>query len=153
MKKVITIVFVALVSIGLLTSCTDNTEATPTLSTAEQIQEILATQESIVDTTWIPAGYNSYSGDDNVAWKWTDAVGGGYDCEYGDACWAMFVITRDGCPNGLYAELAIFDKNDVQIDYTNDLTTYVSPNQKVRLGFDTFNDNAYSASLADISCR
>ena len=106
-----------------------------------------------VDTSWIPEGYNAYISDDNIAWKWADAVGGGYDCEYGDACWALLVITRDGCPNGMYAELAIFDRNDIQIDYTNDLTTYVSPKQKVRLGFDTFNDNARTASIAEINCR
>ena len=106
-----------------------------------------------VDTSWIPEGYNSYASDDNIAWKWADAVGGGYDCEYGDSCWALLVITRDGCPNGMYAELAIFDRNDIQIDYANDLTTYVSPKQKVRLGFDTFNDNARTASVAEINCR
>jgi hypothetical protein len=106
-----------------------------------------------VDTSWIPSDFNSYSGNDNIAWKWADAVGGGYDCEYGDSCWALLVITRDGCPNGMYAELAIFDRNDIQIDYANDLTTYVSPKQKVRLGFDTFNDNARTASVAEINCR
>jgi hypothetical protein len=66
-----------------------------------------------VDTSWIPSDFNSYAGDDNIAWKWADAVGGGYDCEYGDSCWALLVITRDGCPNGMYAELAIFDRNDI----------------------------------------
>jgi hypothetical protein len=103
-----------------------------------------------VDTSWIPSDFNSYAGDDNIAWRWATKE---FDCDYGDACWSVLVITRDGCPNGMYAEIAIFDKNDIQIGYTNELTTYVSPKQKVRLGFDTFDDNARTASITEINCR
>ena len=63
------------------------------------------------------------------------------------------VTTRDGCPSGIYAELAILDNSDVQIDYTNDTTTQVPAGTKAKLTFDTFNEEAESARLSELSCR
>ena len=62
------------------------------------------------------------------------------------------VITRDGCPSGIYAEISILDKSDVQIDYTNDSTSAVLPNSKVKLTFDTFNEEAETARIGEIGC-
>ena len=62
------------------------------------------------------------------------------------------VITRDGCPSGIYAEIAILDKSGVQIDFTNDTTTRVLPKTKVKLTFDTFNEQAEKAQIGEIRC-
>jgi hypothetical protein len=62
------------------------------------------------------------------------------------------VITRDGCPSGIYAEIAILDKSGVQIDFTNDSTTRVLPKTKVKLTFDTFNEQAEQAQISEIRC-
>ena len=62
------------------------------------------------------------------------------------------IVTRDGCPSGIYAEIAILDKSGVQIDYTNDTTTRVLPKAKVKLTFDTFNEQADQARIGEISC-
>jgi hypothetical protein len=62
------------------------------------------------------------------------------------------VVTRDGC-SSMYSEINIFDRNDVQIDYTNEMTSTVQPMQKVLLTFNTYNDRADTASIAEFICR
>ena len=85
-----------------------------------------------------------------IAWKWKDTRWNG-TAERME--WDYTVETKDGCPNGIYAEVAIFDKNKNQIDWTNENTTAVAPNQKVLLTFSTYNDNAYDAEISEINCR
>jgi hypothetical protein len=63
------------------------------------------------------------------------------------------IVTRDGCPRGIYAEIAILDSSGVQIDYTTDGTTMVLAKAKVKLTFDTFNEQAQSARIGKIDCR
>jgi hypothetical protein len=63
------------------------------------------------------------------------------------------VVTKDGCPSGIYGEIAILDKSDVQIDYTNDTTTLVPAGEKVKMTFDTFNEEAETARLSKLTCR
>ena len=62
------------------------------------------------------------------------------------------VISKSGCSSSLYGEIKIFDSSDIQIDYTNDSTSTVSPMQKVKLTFDTFNDQADSAQIGELKC-
>lgn len=152
MKKAITIISIALVSIGLLSSCSDTTEATPPrLSTAEQIQDILAEQDALLATqgysdSEIPAGYNQYSGDASVAWKWLK--NSEFSCSYADYCSGMSIITKFGC-DYLYVELAEFDKYDNQVGYTNEMLTGLAPNQKAKLVFEGYNPYV---SITEIRC-
>jgi hypothetical protein len=103
-----------------------------------------------VDTSWIPTEFNSYSDDANVAWRWLKD--NEYKCTYGDSCWGMMVISKNGCDRSLYAEISILDKSDVQIGYTNDTASQALPMQKTKLIFNTFEDEAHSARLSKISC-
>jgi len=104
----------------------------------------------LYDDSWIPTDFSGYPEDDNVAWRW--AKRSETKCTY-SSCWAVMVITRDGCTSGIYAEISIFDKAGVQIDFTNDSTSRVSPKTQVKLTFETFNDEADTAQIGKISCR
>jgi len=102
-------------------------------------------------TTWYPDGYFVWSGDSDLAWRWMPHRK--LDCTYSSgSCWGIYVISKSGCSSSLYAELTIFNKNNVQIDYSNDLTSSVGPFTKVQLIFDTFNDAANSGRLSQLSC-
>jgi hypothetical protein len=104
-----------------------------------------------VATTWYPKGFNVWSEDSSVAYRWVPPRK--LDCNYSySSCWGIYVFTKNGCYSSLYAELTIFDRNKVQIDYANDLASYVAPYQKVMLIFDTFNDNANSGRLTKLDC-
>jgi len=103
-----------------------------------------------VDTSWIPVEFNSYSEDPNVAWRWLKDKE--YKCTYGDSCWGMMVISKNGCDRSLYAEISILDKNEVQIGYTNDSVSQALPMQKSKLIFNTYEDDANTARLSKISC-
>ena len=106
----------------------------------------------VYDDAWIPTGFSGYPEDDNVAWRW--GTSSETNCTYNSSsCWTVLVITRDGCPSGIYSELAILDRSEVQVDFTNDSTTRVLPKTKVKLTFDTFNEEASTARVSEISCR
>jgi len=96
---------------------------------------------------WYPKSYNEYSA--NVAWKWAE---GPDPCGY-SRCWYNYikVISRDGCPSGLYAEVNKLNSSGTVIGWSNDSVPALGPGQKARLVFVTY-DPADSSTLAEISC-
>jgi hypothetical protein len=137
MKKVISVI-AGLFLISTLSAC----------STAEleELEKSLDELSSISDVC--VNGYNSPPC--FITWQWKDSRWNGTAQRLE---WDYEVETRDGCPNGMYAELAIFNKDGYQIDYTNELTTSIAPYQKVLLTFSTYNDNAYTSEISEITCR
>ena len=120
-------------------------------STSTTSNSTSSTNEVAVDTSWVPTDFNVYAGDENVAWRWGTKTE--TKCSYSSgSCWSIVVVTKNGCSRSLYAEINIFDRSDVQIDYTNDTASVVQPLQKVKLTFDTFNDQAQTAKIAKFSC-
>jgi len=102
------------------------------------------------DDSWIPSGFDGYTEDDTIAWRW--ATKSEVDCTYSSgACWSVVLIAKEGCPRSLYGEVNIFDKNDIQISYTNDTVGSVQPMQKVKLTFDTLDDSAQTANISKFS--
>ena len=102
------------------------------------------------DTSWIPSNFDSWSADSNVAWRWLKA--NEYACEYGDRCWGMMLIAKSGCPSGLYVELSLLDKNDVQVGYTNETVGSALPMQKTKMIFNSFEESAESGRISKINC-
>ena len=102
------------------------------------------------DTSWLPSNFDVWSADPNVAWRWLKA--NEYACEYGDGCWGMMLIAKSGCPSGLYVELSLLDKNDVQVGYTNETVGSALPMQKTRMIFNSFEESAESGRISKISC-
>lgn len=103
------------------------------------------------DDSWIPSGFTGYADDDNLAWRW--ATKSEVNCTYSSgACWSAILISKEGCKSSLYGEVNIFDRNKVQISYTNDSVGRVQPMQKVKLTFDTLDDSADSANISKFSC-
>lgn len=97
---------------------------------------------------WYPRGYNAWG--DNIAWQWIDDN----DCGYSDGyCWGLWVISLDGCPSGLYAEVNILSGSTV-IDYSNDALGSLSASDVAKLDFVSFQEGygTLSARIADISC-
>jgi hypothetical protein len=106
---------------------------------------------SSADVSWIPGGFTQWVDDYSIAWRWATAKEA--SCTYNSgSCWSAMVVTKNGCPSSLYGEINIFDKNDIQIDYTNDTTSMVQPMQTVKLTFDTFNEDSDGARMAKLKC-
>lgn len=118
-------------------------------STQSESSSSVTTPTATIDTSWVPSGYNSWSDNPNVAYRWLE------DDEYnciGDSCWGIMVIAKNGCDTSLYAEISILDKSEVQVGYTNDSVSSALPMQKSKLIFDSFEDSARKARLSKISC-
>lgn len=98
---------------------------------------------------WWPSDFSPYAEDPSIAWRWmTD---GEYDCT-ADTCWGMFVIPRDGCRSSLYVELAIEDRSGAAVGYTNDTAGAVSPGQRAKMTFGSYELGAHKARLAEVAC-
>ena len=113
-------------------------------------QRLLTMKSAANNLPWYPKGFDVYSGDSQIAWRWLDT--GEYSCSYGDHCWGMAIIARDGCPSSVYAEITILDSSGTNIGYTNDTTSGLGAGQKAKLVFEDFTAGAKSARLAEISC-
>lgn len=91
-----------------------------------------------------PAGFETW--EDGIAWRYVQDP----DCDYG-GCWQVEVVTRDGCPDGLYVALNILDGETV-VGTTNDLIGSVAPDEVARLTLTTFEEGPRSGRLTEITC-
>jgi len=99
--------------------------------------------------SWEPANFKVWSDNPNVAWRWLK--GNEFRCT-ADSCWGMLIIAKEGCTNSLYAELSVLDANNVKIGYTNDSIGSTLPMQKAKMIFNTYEEDAKSATISKISC-
>jgi hypothetical protein len=93
---------------------------------------------------WYPRGFYEWS--DNLAWQWVDNP----SCDY-FTCWQMRVVTRDGCPSGLYAEINI-KRGGTVVDYSNDALGSLGPGETALLEFTDASDSGGTGSLTEIDC-
>ena len=137
-------ILIILYTLGNSSGSETNSNSTSTNSSA-------GTDTNSYDDTWMPAGFTGYASDDSIAWRWGTKAE--TSCTYSSgSCWSVILIAKDGCPQSLYGEVNIFDKNDIQMSYTNDTLGTVQPMQKVKLTFDTFDESAQSANISKFSC-
>ena len=140
------IAFIAIIFVAIVGAFVNSQSDEKTDIKSNNVQQT----QVIVDDAWIPANFDSWYEDKDVAYRWLE--GNEFDCGYGDACWGMMIISKKGCPNSLYAELSILDKNGVQIGYTNDSLSSALPLQKSKMIFRTYEDDAETARITKIRC-
>jgi hypothetical protein len=132
-------------------ACGLTTQYSTAQGKASEVNELAADLAAEAENKpWYPRGYSEYSGDDSLAWKWTDESCG-YSSGY---CWTMRVTSKDGCYSGLYGEINI-EKNDVVIDYTNDVIGSLGAGDTAKLSFVHFGSGqgTLSAYLSELSCN
>ena len=89
-------------------------------------------------TSWYPKSWRFGSVDqmsfgevtgDNLAWVWNEKAHKRCLDESDDYCWAITVVSRDGCPNGIYGEINVV-VNGTVTGYSNALLGSLAPRQK-----------------------
>lgn len=125
------------------------------LSAVENFLDSDYADSAITDESWVPVGFNVWSEDSNIAWKWTtDSANyeGCDDCIY----WIVDVVSKNGCPSGVYGSLNI-SRGDITIDWTNDTIPYLGAMETARLAFEKYGyDDAgsnYQGDLTTLNCR
>jgi len=114
-------------------------------------QEALSRQVNRVvnlanNVPWYPKGFTEYE-DGLTAWDWADR-----SCSYySGRCSHMDVVTWIGCPN-LYVEVNFLDSSNSVIDWSNDTARGLRAGDRAKLEFVSFDDNARSTRLVEISC-
>ena len=147
------VVLVSAISVFLINSFINNDNNSWSDKKAE-VTDSLESQKSSENEKssieWVPKNFEIWSGDSNIAWRWLGP--NEFSCKYGDACWGMMIVTKNGCSSNLYAELSLLDKAGIQVGYTNETMSSALPLQKSKLIFETFEETAESARVAKISC-
>lgn len=97
---------------------------------------------------WYPNGY--FDVGDGLAGKWTRDYVNCYGCSY----WTMDVVSKNGCPSGVYVEMSIL-RDGVAVDWTNDSLSSLSPGQQGKLEFRAYlsgSGSNYTGSISESSC-
>jgi hypothetical protein len=105
--------------------------------------------DSGANNGWQPEGYSAFS--DELAFMWVDGGPdpcGSISCQYN----TINVVSKFGCPSGLYVEVN-FLSSGVVVDWSNDTVPALSPGQTAQLQFVTYQGNADSAQVANMSCH
>lgn len=114
-----------------------------------ELEARLALERIKNDVTWVPEGYTPWSEDKSIAFKWVNGAGNDcYSCTY----WTVDVVAKNGCTNGVYAEMNI-KKSGIVVSYTNDSLSYLEPYQTGRLSFETYEKGSLQGSLTELNCR
>lgn len=105
-------------------------------------------RDMAADAPWYPEGFAEYS--TNVAYRWSTNEGG-WPCN-NCSFWKMTVITKNGCPYGLYGEINILRGGSV-VDWTNDLIGYLGPQETVVMNYMRYPYNSsLVGDLVELSC-
>lgn len=131
----------------IIGSCPTQDNYSKTISALEEMdQEAQRIRTLAARAPWFPAGFTEYV-DGLTAWKWVDR-----SCSYSTAsCNHIDVVAASGC-NNLYVEVNYLDSSGSVVDWSNDTANNLGPGQTAKLEFVTFEDQASSATLSEISC-
>ena len=141
--KIVLGVVAVLAILSVLGSLTNSSDSTS--STTEVVS-------SSVDTSWITGDFIPWGDGSNLAYSIGSVSNSA--CGYG-ACLGITVASKNGCPNSLYAEIELLDKNDVKIGYSNDSIGSLSSASKGQLIFriqDSELSQAKMWNVTKISC-
>jgi hypothetical protein len=97
---------------------------------------------------WYPEEFSEFS--ENLAYRWSTSEGG-WPC---NSCsfWKITVITKTGCPSGLYGEINIL-QGGVVVDWTNDLISYLGSGDTAQLTFTRYPYRSnFQGQLTELSC-
>lgn len=116
-------------------------------------EESLAAKERFIllaeSAPWYPENFDGYG--DNLAYRWS-TFEGGWPC---NSCsfWKMTVMTKDGCPGGIYAELNIL-KGGTVVGWTNDRIASLRASQTAVMEFVEYPYRSGSTGqLTEMTCR
>lgn len=106
-------------------------------------------QAPAITTDWIPTGFTE-STDPGLAWRWNDK--GEPDCSYHDSCADVEVVARDGCPGGVFVEMAVVDNTGTLGENSNDIGPALGPMGRaiITVGWMDSSDN--QVTVTRMSC-
>ena len=121
--------------------------------TKEKLEAAMNRNDQIVSSAnsvpWYPRGWKEVA--DGIAVDYIE----NHDCGYSDAyCWGYYVISREGCPSGIYVEVNITNSEGTVVDYSNDTLGSLPAGQRGQLEFQAFQEDAgtLGATITDTSC-
>ena len=102
---------------------------------------------------WYPKGFEEWPQDSNMAYKYAINKGGD-PCGYSSCRFGKYeVISEDGCPSGVYAEMNFMDADGTVRDWSNDTVSYLAPKQKALLTFVSYSAPGGTIRLTELNCR
>jgi hypothetical protein len=154
LSKIIARVF-GIASLVLSITATSLIATASTTSSFDDLYNYSASDDtSYYDDSWVPAGFEIWADDSNIAWKWSSQAD--YECDPYRCIEAQF-ISRDGCPTNFYAAVNWLDagvnEDGAVIGYDNSSLPSLYPMQVAKVKFDDPSDLGLSAQISEIDCR
>jgi hypothetical protein len=137
----------ALALVGtLVAGCSASTNTKPAFQGASSAAPATATAPRA--STWHPADWDLWPGDQSVAFDWNPNP----TCDSSaDDCFQMEVVTRDGCDD-LYVELALLDDSQTNIGMSNDTASGLGAGERAKLTFPVVEEGVASARVVKMQC-
>lgn len=119
----------------------------PSQSGSSDAATVDVTEDAIepVESTWVsPADFVDWA--DGIGYRFVDDP----ECDF-SVCWQIDVVTRDGCPGGVFLTINVLEA-DVVVDDSIDSLSSLEPEQIGRLTMRISEEGDVRARVTDINC-
>jgi hypothetical protein len=121
--------FIAIFAVSAINSAREEAELEEFIRQAEE----LTPPETVND--WAPTGFKYHELNQDIAYMKTSK-----DCGGADTCFTFFVISRTGCPSGLYMEASILVDGVVE-DWSNDSLPSLPAFQEAKMSLNFYSED------------
>lgn len=147
-------IFIVLIIVGVATNKGNNSSVSASGSAAGTTQTDSPAVNPVITpaaTDWIPKGFEQWSSDANIAYRWAPD---GYTCnQYETSCYKAIFISQNGCPTEFYAAINLLDSAHTVITYSNGTLPSLQPLQKATLDFQDVQGDSKFAQMSTITCQ
>jgi len=132
-------------------SSSEKTEALPAATNSEKTEALPATTNVPLVTAkelpWYPDDFREHF-KTGVAFKLLDERPSCYDCTGS----VYEVVTKSGCPNGLYVEANVLDASGIIVDFTNDVVSSLPLDGRAKIELYSYESGATRLLVTKVSC-
>jgi len=121
--------FIVIFAVSAINSAREEAELEEFIRQAEE----LTPPETVND--WAPTGFKYHELNQDIAYMQTRG-----DCDGADTCFTFFVISRTGCPSGLYMEANNLVDGVVE-DWSNDSLPSLPAFQEAKMSLNFYSDH------------
>lgn len=103
---------------------------------------------------WVPDGYNvSYQGTQVIEGFANKFLDSGYQCASGSTgCFGVSVISRDGCPSGIFGYMFYTDSSGNQLPEVMETTGRAQAMQPMTLVFNVYDNDIENGRIWKVGC-
>lgn len=104
------------------------------------------------DLLWLPRGFQYYEADRSLGFSFSVPEADAADCDYGDKCATLAVVSRDACRGGIFVAISVLDDDGTVVDRSNEITGGVRGGEIAAVAIPLFGDDGTQFRVSEMSC-